>query len=126
MTETKQWMGLHNHDRHFYSPGYGDRCGKCWYCSPETPCYCCLQAEVEALRARNETLIATIQRQDSTFERQMEEHEELEALRAQMQAVRDAIEAELERHTLTNLGDFMFLDQALGRILNALDGDNDA
>jgi len=52
MTETKQWMGLHNHDRHFYSPGYGDRCGKCWYCSPETPCYCCLQAEVEALRAQ--------------------------------------------------------------------------
>ena len=89
MTETKQWMGLHNHDRHFYSPGYGDRCGKCWYCSPETPCYCCLQAEVEALRARNETLIATIQRQDSTFERQMEEHEELEALRAQVQAVRE-------------------------------------
>lgn len=88
MSETKQWMGLHNHDRHFYSPGYGDRCGKCWYCSPETPCYCCLQAEVEALRARNETLIATIQRQDSTFERQMEEHEELEALRAQAQRVR--------------------------------------
>ena len=92
MSETKQWMGLHNHDRHFYSPGYGDRCGKCWYCSPETPCYCCLQAEVEALRARNETLIATIQRQDSTFERQMEEHEELEALRAQVQAVRELCE----------------------------------
>ncbi len=52
MTETKQWMGLHNHDRHFYSPGYGDRCGKCWYCSPETPCYCCLAAEVEALREK--------------------------------------------------------------------------
>lgn len=51
---------------------------------------------------------------------------EVEALRARVQAVRDAIEAELERHTLTNLGDFMFLDQALGRILNALDGDNDA
>ena len=49
---TSEWMGLHNHDRHFYSPGYGDRCGKCWYCSPETPCYCCLQAEVEALRAQ--------------------------------------------------------------------------
>jgi len=47
---------------------------------------------------------------------------EVEALRAREQAVRDAIEAELERHTLTNLGDFMFLDQALGRILNALDG----
>ncbi len=51
---------------------------------------------------------------------------EVAALRAREQAVRDAIEAELERHTLTNLGDFMFLDQALGRILNALDGDNDA
>jgi len=50
----------------------------------------------------------------------------IEKLSAQVQAVRDAIEAELERHTLTNLGDFMFLDQALGRILNALDGDNDA
>jgi hypothetical protein len=49
---SQKWMGLHNHDRHFYSPGYGDRCGKCWYCSPETPCYCCLQAEVEALRAQ--------------------------------------------------------------------------
>ena len=48
---------------------------------------------------------------------------EVEALRAQVQRVRDAIEAELERHTLTNLGDFMFLDQALGRILRALDGD---
>jgi hypothetical protein len=50
----------------------------------------------------------------------------IEKLSAQVQAVRDAIEAELERHTLTNLGDFMFLDQALGRILRALDGDNDA
>jgi len=39
-----------------------------------------------------------------------------------VQRVRDAIEAELERHTLTNLGDFMFLDQALGRVLRALDG----
>ena len=48
-----------------------------------------LAAEVEALRARNETLIATIQRQDSTFERQMEEHEELEALRAQVARVRE-------------------------------------
>ena len=61
MTETKQWMGLHNHDRHFYSPGYGDRCGKCWYCSPETPCYCCLQAEVEALRAQVQAVRALCQ-----------------------------------------------------------------
>ncbi len=97
MTETTQWRGLHNHNRHFYSPGYGNRCGKCsgGYCHPDTPCRCCLAAEVEALRARE-------------------------------QAVRDVIEAELERHTLTNLGDFMFLDQALGRVLRALDGDNDA
>ena len=58
-------------------------------CTANRPCHCCLAAEVEALRARNETLIATIQRQDSTFERQMEEHEELEALRAQVQRVRE-------------------------------------
>ena len=115
MTETKQWMGLHNHDRHFYSPGYGDRCGKCWYCSPETPCYCCLQAEVEALRARNETLIATIQRQDSTFERQMEEHEELEALRAQVQRVREAC---VSSHVDDKGKRVVFLD----RIQRALDG----
>ena len=122
MTETKQWMGLHNHDRHFYSPGYGDRCGKCWYCSPETPCYCCLQAEVEALRARNETLIATIQRQDSTFERQMEEHEELEALRARVQAVRDVCKTYHLDDSYPNRRKVVFLD----RILRALDGDNDA
>ena len=84
MTETKQWMGLHNHDRHFYSPGYGDRCGKCWYCSPETPCYCCLQAEVEALRA-------------------------------QVQRVREACEP------FGPMGSI-----AVWRILRALDGDNDA
>lgn len=117
MTETKQWMGLHNHDRHFYSPGYGDRCGKCWYCSPETPCYCCLQAEVEALRARNETLIATIQRQDSTFERQMEEHEELEALRAQVQRVREV----LERYRTSPYSEMSQTD-ALGAVGRALDG----
>ena len=121
MTETKQWMGLHNHDRHFYSPGYGDRCGKCWYCSPETPCYCCLQAEVEALRARNETLIATIQRQDSTFERQMEEHEELEALRAREQAVRDVcnVAVHVNDHPDVAVGWL----EATASVLRALDGD---
>ena len=120
MTETKQWMGLHNHDRHFYSPGYGDRCGKCWYCSPETPCYCCLQAEVEALRARNETLIATIQRQDSTFERQMEEHEELEALRARVQAVRDVcnVAVHVNDHPDVAVGWL----EATASVLRALDG----
>ena len=49
--------------------------------------------------------------------------ERIQKAEAQVQAVRDAIEAELERHTLTNLGDFMFLDQALRRVLRALDGD---
>ncbi len=62
----------------------------------------------------------------SLLDRAEKAEAENEALRAREQAVRDGIEAELERHTLTNLGDFMFLDQALGRILNALDGDNDA
>jgi len=59
----------------------------------------------------------------SLLDRAEKAEAENEALRAREQAVRDGIEAELERHTLTNLGDFMFLDQALGRILNALDGD---
>ncbi len=62
----------------------------------------------------------------SLLDRAEKAEAENEALRAREQAVRDGIEAELERHTLTNLGDFMFLDQALGRVLRALDGDNDA
>ena len=78
MTETKQWMGLHNHDRHFYSPGYGDRCGKCWYCSPEAPCYCCLQAEVEALREK-------VKQHEVVFKVQAEA---LKSTREQVQAVR--------------------------------------
>ena len=84
-------------------------------CTANRPCHCCLAAEVEALRARNETLIATIQRQDSTFERQMEEHEELEALRAQVQRVREACEP------FGPMGSI-----AVWRVLRALDGDNDA
>ena len=58
----------------------------------------------------------------SLLDRAEKAEAENEALRAREQAVRDGIEAELERHTLTNLGDFMFLDQALGRVLRALDG----
>ena len=79
MTETKQWMGLHNHDRHFYSPGYGDRCGKCWYCSPETPCYCCLAAEVEALREK-------VKQHEVVFKVQAEA---LKSTREQVQRVRE-------------------------------------
>ncbi len=66
---SEQWKGLHYHDRHFYSPGYGDRCGKCWYCSPETPCYCCLAAEVEALRAQNAALIGMVERDTAAIQR---------------------------------------------------------
>ena len=83
MTETKQWMGLHNHDRHFYSPGYGDRCGKCWYCSPETPCYCCLQAEVEALREK-------VKQHEVVFKVQAEA---LKSTREQVQRVRAVADA---------------------------------
>ena len=87
--------GLRNPDTHGTTSDGEPYCESCGVCDEGWRCRCCLAAEVEAPRARE-------------------------------QAVRDAIEAELERHTLTNLGDFMFLDQALGRILNALDGDNDA
>jgi len=87
------WMGLHHPERHRVTAidGYAE-CNICGTgCAIDGACRCCLAAEVEALRARNETLIATIQRQDSTFERQMEEHEELEALRAQVARVREAV-----------------------------------
>jgi hypothetical protein len=83
--------GLRNPDTHGTTSDGEPYCESCGVCDEGWRCRCCLAAEVEALRARNETLIATIQRQDSTFERQMEEHEELEALRAQVQRVRDVL-----------------------------------
>ncbi len=94
-------------------------------CTANRPCHCCLAAEVEALRARNETLIATIQRQDSTFERQMEEHEELEALRAREQAVRDVcnVAVHVNDHPDVAVGWL----EATASVLRALDGaDHDA
>ncbi len=87
--------GLRNPDTHGTTSDGEPYCESCGVCDEGWRCRCCLAAEVEALRARE-------------------------------QAVRDAIEAELERHTLTNLGDFMFLDQALGRVLRALDADWEA
>ena len=104
MSETKQWMGLHNHDRHFYSPGYGDRCGKCWYCSPETPCYCCLQAEVEALREK-------VKQHEVVFKVQAEA---LKSTREQVQRVREACDP------FGPMGSI-----AVWRILRALDGDDE-
>ena len=114
MTETKQWMGLHNHDRHFYSPGYGDRCGKCWYCSPETPCYCCLQAEVEALREK-------VKQHEVVFKVQAEA---LKSTREQVQRVRDVcnVAVHVNDHPDVAVGWL----EATASVLRALDGDGDA
>ena len=115
-----EWHGLHNPERHaqFGESVICDQ-ASCLECEPAHPCRCCLVAEVEALRARNETLIATIQRQDSTFERQMEEHEELEALRAQVQAVRQLREQWATRE-VTDAEFEMY--QELGRALGSGSG----
>ena len=55
MTDTTtQWRGLHNPERHFSAFGTGtplcEECGDA-LCVPSNPCYCCLEAEVEVLRA---------------------------------------------------------------------------
>ena len=107
--------GLRNPDTHGTTSDGEPYCESCGVCDEGWRCRCCLAAEVEALRARNETLIATIQRQDSTFERQMEEHEELEALRAQVQRVREAC---VSSHVDDKGKKVVFLD----RIQRALDG----
>jgi len=116
MSETKQWMGLHNHDRHFYSPGYGDRCGKCWYCSPEAPCYCCLQAEVEALREK-------VKQHEVVFKVQAEA---LKSTREQIQRVRELCK---DKSREVAMSDPLFgppSTLAVTDILRALDGDTDA
>ncbi len=60
MTDTTtQWRGLHNPERHFSAFGTGtplcEECGDA-LCVPSNPCYCCLAAEVEALRAREQAV----------------------------------------------------------------------
>lgn len=62
------WEGQHNHDT---------------WCDPVNPCYCCLAAEVEALRVH-------ITVRDIAL-RQCAEH--AEALRAQVQRVREVAES---------------------------------
>lgn len=49
---TEQWRGLHNEDQHEYPSDSGAYCRTCAgvVCWEDTPCYCCLAAEVEALR----------------------------------------------------------------------------
>ena len=51
---TEQWRGLHNEDQHEYPSDSGAYCRTCAgvVCWEDTPCYCCLAAEVEALRAQ--------------------------------------------------------------------------
>ncbi len=51
---SEQWRGLHNPERHFSAFGTGTPlCDECddALCVPSNPCYCCLEAEVEVLRA---------------------------------------------------------------------------
>ena len=53
----EQWMGLHNPERHEPDMlGAIARCATCGdtggLCHPDSPCRCCLAAEVEALRAQ--------------------------------------------------------------------------
>jgi hypothetical protein len=51
---SEQWLGLRNHERHtgeFLDPGVADcECCECRYCADDSPCRCCLAAEVETLR----------------------------------------------------------------------------
>lgn len=66
MTDTTtQWRGLHNPERHFSAFGTGtplcEECGDA-LCVPSNPCYCCLEAEVEVLRALVEALRAQVAR----------------------------------------------------------------
>ena len=54
---SEQWRGLHNPERHEPDMlGVIARCATCGdtggLCHPDSPCRCCLAAEVEALRAR--------------------------------------------------------------------------
>lgn len=131
--------GLRNPDTHGTTSDGEPYCESCGVCDEGWRCRCCLAAEVEALRARNETLIATIQRQDSTFERQMEEHEELEALRGENKALKYMVErdtAAIQRvrgacedgNARTVWGGDGQVWTVVDRdaVLNALDGDNDA
>jgi hypothetical protein len=117
MTDRDIAWAVINADTHGTTSDGEPYCESCGVCDEGWRCRCCLAAEVAALRARNETLIATIQRQDSTFERQMEEHEELEALRAQVQRVRELLESAVKYER--NLG----MHKTLTDILAALDGD---
>jgi len=73
MTDTTtQWRGLHNPERHFSAFGTGtplcEECGDA-LCVPSNPCYCCLEAEVEVLRAQNAALIGMVERDTAAIQR---------------------------------------------------------
>ena len=53
---SEQWLGLHNPERHeeIYTTSQVSECGQCGFmeCSKNILCHCCLEAEVETLRAQ--------------------------------------------------------------------------
>jgi hypothetical protein len=61
-----EWQGLHNPERHevvwVTKRHQRIRCRECdgYFCYPESPCRCCLAAEVESLRAQVEQYRAEV------------------------------------------------------------------
>ena len=117
---SEQWMGLHNPDRHsdpttsVYGITYCD-CQGSSVCEPDGPCYCCLYAEVEALRAQVRVL-------ELCAESEATRGNEYEA---QAQAVREVCRdpARIMRTTAPLYAHIEWVD--LNAVLNALDGDGD-
>ena len=83
---SEQWRGLHNPERHFSAFGTGTPvCDECddALCVPSNPCYCCLAAEVEALREK-------VKQHEVVFKVQAEA---LKSTREQVQRVRAVADA---------------------------------
>lgn len=89
---SEQW-GLRNHERHSRGDGLPmcDHCHRA--CLPGAECRCCLAAEVESLRAGRDVEQEMLRGAVGVIQRLTAE---VEALRAQVQAVRDARHGEGE------------------------------
>ncbi len=61
--------GLRNPDTHGTTSDGEPYCESCGVCDEGWRCRCCLAAEVEALRARNETLIGMVERDTAAIQR---------------------------------------------------------
>lgn len=89
---SEPWMGLHNPERHEPHGGIADCIIEtanpvmARWCTRTHPCRCCMDEEARRLAAEVEVLRVHIGARDIAL-RQCSEH--AEALRAQMQAVRD-------------------------------------